>query len=233
MTSRKKKIGTTKKTANETTPQPGAHPIESDVLPKTTVDAEKAGVLPLDVESAEVGRDSDLKRGSGSQSEGSEITKTVESEKLIEELREQYLRARAEADNIRKRAEIEIGNARKFALEGFARELLSVKDSLELARAVDLESASGDIEIAVKVMEGLNLTIKQLEAAFEQFSIDEVNPEPGDKLDPERHQAMSMEETTEIEPSRICRVIQRGYLLHDRLLRPAMVIVAKAPKVLD
>jgi molecular chaperone GrpE len=153
-----------------------------------------------------------------------------EARTQIEELKELYLRARAEADNIRKRAEAEMTNARKFALEGFARELLSVKDSLELARAVDLEADSSDNSIAAKVVEGLDLTIQQLESTFGRFSIEEVSPESGDKLDPEQHQAMTVEETTQFEPNRICRVIQKGYLLHDRLLRPAMVIVAKAPE---
>ena len=163
-------------------------------------------------------------------SEGSGAHSLKEARAQIEELKELHLRARAEADNIRKRAEVEMTNARKFALEGFARELLSVKDSLELARAVDLEADSGNNSIAAKVVEGLDLTIQQLESAFGHFSIEEVIPEPGDKLDPEQHQAMTIEETTEFEPNRICRVIQKGYLLHNRLLRPAMVIVAKAPK---
>lgn len=146
----------------------------------------------------------------------------------IEELKEHYLRARAEADNIRKRAELEIVNARKFALEGFARELLSVVDSLELARSVDLEIDSNSI--VTKVAEGLDLTVKQLEAIFERFSIEEICPEPGDKLDPEQHQAMSTEGTSRFEPNAISRVVQKGYQLHNRLLRPAMVIVAKAPE---
>ncbi len=153
-----------------------------------------------------------------------------EARTQIEELKELHLRARAEVDNIRKRAEAEMTNARKFALEGFARELLSVKDSLELARAVDLEADSSDNSIAAKVVEGLDLIIQQLESTFGRFSIEEVNPEPGDKLDPEQHQAMTTEETTEFDPNRICRVIQKGYMLHNRLLRPAMVIVAKAPE---
>ena len=162
--------------------------------------------------------------------EGSGAQDLEEAQAQIEELNELHLRARAEADNIRKRAEAEMSNVRKFALEGFARELLSVKDSLELARAVDLEADSSNNSIAAKVIEGLDLTIQQLESTFARFSIEEVSPEPGDKLDPEQHQAMTIEETTEIEPNRICRVIQKGYLLHNRLLRPAMVIVAKAPE---
>ena len=163
-------------------------------------------------------------------SEDSGAQNLEEAQTQIEELKEQHLRARAEADNIRKRAEAEMSNVRKFALEGFARELLTVKDSLELARAVDLEADSSNDSIAAKVAEGLDLTIQQLESTFARFSIEEVSPEPGDKLDPEQHQAMTIEETTEIEPNRICRVIQKGYLLHNRLLRPAMVIVAKAPE---
>ena len=163
-------------------------------------------------------------------SEGSGAQDLEEAQAQIEELKELHLRARAEADNIRKRAEAEMINVRKFALEGFARELLSVKDSLELARAVDLEADSIDSSIAAKIVEGLDLTIQQLESTFGRFSIEEVNPELGDKLDPEQHQAMTTEETTQFEPNRICRVIQKGYLLHDRLLRPAMVIVAKAPE---
>ena len=163
-------------------------------------------------------------------SEDSGAQNLEEAQAQIEEFKEQHLRARAEADNIRKRAEAEMSNVRKFALEGFARELLSVKDSLELARAVDLEANSSNNSIAAKIVEGLDLTIQQLESTFTRFSIEAVSPEPGDKLDPEQHQAMTIEETTEIEPNRICRVIQKGYLLHNRLLRPAMVIVAKAPE---
>jgi molecular chaperone GrpE len=166
----------------------------------------------------------------GSLDEESESSELEEAQTKIEELTQQYLLARAEAENIRKRTDIEIGNIRKFALENFVRELLSVKDSLDLARSIDLTSGMGDTSVVEKVVEGIDLTIKQLESVFARFEIEEVNPEQGDKLDPDRHQAMTIEETREFEPSHICRVIQRGYLLHNRLLRPAMVIVAKAPE---
>ena len=159
-----------------------------------------------------------------------ESSELEEAQTKIEDLTQQYLLARAEAENIRKRADIEIGNIRKFALESFVRELLSVKDSLDLARSIDLTSGMGDTSVVEKVVEGIDLTIKQLESVFARFEIEEVNPEQGEKLDPDRHQAMTIEETREFEPSHICRVIQRGYLLHNRLLRPAMVIVAKAPE---
>ena len=166
----------------------------------------------------------------GSLDEESESSELEEAQTKIEDLTQQYLLARAEAENIRKRADIEIGNIRKFALEGFVRELLSVKDSLDLARSIDLTSGMVDTSVVEKVAEGIDLTIKQLESVFARFEIEEVNPEQGEKLDPDRHQAMTIEETREFEPSHICRVIQKGYLLHNRLLRPAMVIVAKAPE---
>jgi len=166
----------------------------------------------------------------GSLDEEPESSELEEAQTKIEDLTQQYLLARAEAENIRKRADIEIGNIRKFALESFVRELLSVKDSLDLARSIDLTSGMGDTSVVEKVVEGIDLTIKQLESVFARFEIEEVNPEQGEKLDPDRHQAMTIEETREFEPSHICRVIQRGYLLHNRLLRPAMVIVAKAPE---
>ena len=166
----------------------------------------------------------------GSLDEEPESSELEEAQTKIEDLTQQYLLARAEAENIRKRADIEIGNIRKFALESFVRELLSVKDSLDLARSIDLTSGVGDTSVVEKVVEGIDLTIKQLESVFARFEIEEVNPEQGEKLDPDRHQAMTIEETREFEPSHICRVIQRGYLLHNRLLRPAMVIVAKAPE---
>ena len=142
------------------------------------------------------------------------------------QLRDEFLRARADAENARKRAQAEIANARRFALEGFASELLNVRDSLDLARSVELEGAEGVVE---QVVEGLELTLKQLDSAFDRFSVFEVSPEVGDRLDPELHQAMTLAPSTEVKPNHICQVIQKGYRLHDRLLRPARVIVAKEP----
>jgi molecular chaperone GrpE len=144
----------------------------------------------------------------------------------VAQLQDETLRARADADNARKRAQGEIVNARRFALESFAGELLNVRDSLGLARAVDLTGGENLVE---QMTEGLELTLKQLDAAFERFSVFEVSPEVGDKLDPESHQAMSLVESTDVAPNHICQVVQKGYRLHGRLLRPAMVIVAKAP----
>ena len=144
----------------------------------------------------------------------------------LSQLKDDFLRAKADAENARKRAQTEVANARRYALEGFASELLNVRDSLDLARAVDLQQTEGVVE---SVVEGLELTLRQLDSAFERFSIHELSPEVGDKLDPESHQAMSLIESSDVSPNHICQVIQKGYRLNDRLLRPARVLVAKAP----
>lgn len=141
-----------------------------------------------------------------------------------------YLRAKAETENVRRRSADEVTKARKFAIEQFAGELLAVRDSLELASLVDLEEDSAQ---AVKQMhEGVALTLKQLDNAFRKSGITEVEP-TGEKFDPERHQAMSMVETDDVAPNHVVSVMQKGYVLNERLLRPAMVVVAKAPAQSD
>ena len=145
----------------------------------------------------------------------------------VAEYQDSYLRAKAEVDNIRKRAETEVANARKFALEGFIRELLTVKDSLEIALAVDQQLDSEASNLGVN--EGLELILKQLESVFAKFSVETVEPEVGDKLDPDQHQAMSVEESQDVPSNCVSKVIQKGYSLNNRLLRPAMVVVAKSP----
>ena len=143
------------------------------------------------------------------------------------QLRDDFLRAKAEAENARKRAQNEISSARRYALENFASELLTVRDSLDLARAVDLKEAQGVVD---RVVEGLELTLRQLDSIFDRFSIYEISPAVGDRLDPEAHQAMSLIETAEVAPNHIFQVVQKGYRLNDRLLRPARVLVAKVPE---
>lgn len=143
----------------------------------------------------------------------------------LELARDKSLRAQAEVENIRRRTAIEQANSRKFAIEGFASELLSVKDSLDLAEKVEL-SADNDAVIS-KMQEGLTLTLKQLEQVFEKFSIKIISPEKGDKLNPEIHQAMTIVPSDDVAPNCVLDVIQKGYQLHDRLLRPAMVVIAK------
>jgi molecular chaperone GrpE len=143
----------------------------------------------------------------------------------VGKLKDAYLRAKAEEENVRRRAEKEVANSRKFAVEGFAKEMLNVYDSLKLAIAVEL---ADDADESIKsVHEGVNITLKQLQAAMSKFAITEIQPEVGEKLDPNLHQAMSMIESAEVASGSVINVIQSGFQLHDRLLRPAMVVVAK------
>jgi molecular chaperone GrpE len=141
------------------------------------------------------------------------------AERAAQEHHEAWLRAKAEADNIRKRAQTEIASAHKFALENFASELLAVKDSLEAALATE----SATVE---SMKAGVELTLKQLATVFDRFHITEVNP-LGQKFDPHRHQAISTQES-DAEPNSVVQVLQKGYLLHERVIRPALVVVAKA-----
>ena len=133
-----------------------------------------------------------------------------------------YLGAHAEMENIRKRAERDRANAYKFALEKFINELLPVRDSLEMGIAAAREQA--DIN---KLLEGSELTLKMLATAMQKFGIKEVNP-VGEKFNPELHEAMAMQPSSKAEPNTVLQVIQKGYLLNERLVRPAMVIVARA-----
>jgi molecular chaperone GrpE len=144
----------------------------------------------------------------------------------VDSLKDQYLRAKAETENVRRRAETDLSNAHKYAIEHFAAEVLAVKDSLELAQAIDIQSDNADA--VTKMYEGLVLTLKQLDSIFEKFALVTLEPE-GEKFDPEQHQAMTMVESQDVEPNHVVEVVQKGYLLNGRVLRPAMVIVAKAP----
>lgn len=141
------------------------------------------------------------------------------AELAAQEHHDAWLRAKAEADNIRKRAQAEIANAHKFAVENFASELLAVKDSLEAALAIDNAAADS-------MKSGVELTLKQLESVFERFYLAEINP-AGEKFDPHRHQAIGTVES-DAEPNTVVKVLQKGYLLHERVIRPALVTVAKA-----
>ena len=135
------------------------------------------------------------------------------------ELQDAYLRAKAEGENIRRRAQEDIAKAHKFAIEGFAESMVPVKDSLEMA----LQIATPSIE---SLKEGVDMTLKQLVSAFEKNKLLEVNPKPGDKLDPMKHQAVSVV-PAEQEANTVVAVLQKGYLISDRLLRPALVTVAQ------
>ena len=130
-----------------------------------------------------------------------------------------WLRAKAETENMRRRAQEDIAKASKFAAEKFATAMLPVKDSLEAALAAENQTVD-------KIREGVELTLRQLVSAFEGAKLAEENP-LGQKFDPNRHQAISMVEA-DAEPNTVVTVLQKGYLLNERVIRPAMVMVAKA-----
>lgn len=134
---------------------------------------------------------------------------------------DKYLRAMAELENVRKRASRDVEKARRFALESFARELLNVRDSLEMGLAA---AAGSDAET---LKQGAEATLKQLASTMEQFGIVELDPH-GEPFDPEQHEAMTMQPSTEAEPGTVLTVYQKGYSLNGRLLRPARVVVAQA-----
>lgn len=146
----------------------------------------------------------------------------AKAEATAEENWNKYLRAVAEQDNLRKRHSRELENARKFGVEGLAAELLSVADSLEMALQMGTDAP------AEALLEGGRATLKQLQAAMEKFGVEVLSPE-GEPFDPELHEAMSMQESDTAEPNTVLTVVQRGYQLNGRLLRPARVIVAKEP----
>ncbi len=136
---------------------------------------------------------------------------------------DQCLRLQAEIDNLRKRNERDLANAHKFALEKIAAELLPVVDSLEMGLAAARENH--DIE---KLIEGGELTLKMLNTVLNKFNIKEINP-MNEKFNPDYHEAMAMQERDDVEPNTVVGVMQKGYSLNDRLIRPAMVSVSKAP----
>lgn len=155
-------------------------------------------------------------------------TELEEARKEARENWEKWLRAQAELENLRRRTQKELQDAHKFALEKFSRELLSVVDSLELGiEAANTDAGGGDAVDVVKLREGAELTLRQFRSALEKFNIETVNP-IGEMFNPEFHQAMAMEPSQDAEPNTVIRVFQKGYLLNGRLLRPAMVVVARA-----
>ncbi len=149
-----------------------------------------------------------------------------EAERQVAENRDQWLRAQAEMENLRKRTERQLEQARKYAIEGFAFEMLTVKDNLELALR-EGEGGSGDASGENNRREGVELTLKVLTQAFDKFGIEEINPRE-ESFDPERHQAMLTQPSDEHPQGTVLSVMQKGYSVCGRLLRPALVAVAGA-----
>jgi molecular chaperone GrpE len=148
-----------------------------------------------------------------------ELSELEQAKAKAEENWDRYLRAAAELENVRKRSVRDVENAHRFALERFSKELLAVRDSLEMGLAV-VDNASVE-----SLLEGSAATLKILGGTMQQFGIEELDP-AGEPFDPEYHEAISMQPSDDVEPGSVAVVVQKGYSLNDRLLRPAMVIVA-------
>ena len=136
---------------------------------------------------------------------------------------EMVIRARAESENLKKRHSRELENAHKFAIEKFVNELLPVRDSMELG----LTAAQDESADVTKLVEGTELTLKLLTDVMGKFGIEEINP-VGEPFNPEFHQAMAMQPSSDVEPNTVLTVVQKGYTLNERLVRPAMVMVSQA-----
>lgn len=185
---------------------------EQNPAPETLQTTPEAADMPQTDEPAGVGETTDLAAELAAQ--------LAEAQAKLAEMQDAFLRAKAESDNIRRRAQEDIAKAHKFAVESFAEALLPVKDSLEMALKIDTPSVES-------LKEGVDMTLKQLNTAFEKHRLVEVNPQQGEKLDPMKHQAISMV-PAEQEANTIVSVLQKGYMIADRLLRPALVTVSQA-----
>ncbi|MDD1960706.1 MAG: nucleotide exchange factor GrpE [Pseudomonas capeferrum] len=150
--------------------------------------------------------------------------RVLELEEQLAAAKDQSLRAVADLQNVRRRAEQDVEKAHKFALEKFAGDLLPVIDSLERG----LELSNADDESIKPMREGIELTLKMFHDTLKRYNLEAVDPH-GEPFNAEHHQAMAMEESAEVEPNSVLKVFQKGYLLNGRLLRPAMVVVSKAP----
>ena len=152
-------------------------------------------------------------------------TALSDAQAQIKEQQDSVLRARADMENARRRAEAEVEKARKFALERFAGELLPVIDNLERA----IQAGDGENDAVKPLLEGVDMTLKSFVSTIEKFGLTPIDPQ-GEGFNPELHQAMSMQESADHAPNTVMAVMQKGYQINGRLLRPAMVMVSRAPE---
>ena len=173
------------------------------------------------VQTAQAGQDAQAEQANAAATatEPTVEEQLIAAEAKIAEMQDAFLRAKAEAENIRRRAQDDISRAHKFAIEGFAESLLAVKDSLEMALKIETPSVES-------LKEGVDMTLKQLSSAFEKNKLLEISPQAGEKLDPMKHQAISAV-PAEQEAKTVVAVLQKGYTISERLLRPALVTVAQ------
>lgn len=176
----------------------------------------------IDVSDASLDAESSAEIISDESVEVSTDSETAALQEEVTKYKDQFVRAQAEMENVRRRAEVDISKAHKFALEKFTKELLPVVDSLEKS----VESVGEDAQVAV-IKEGIDLTLSMLTNALGKFNVEQIDP-TGEPFDPQVHEAMSMVEAPGAEPNSVVAVMQKGYLLNGRLVRPAMVMVSKA-----
>ena len=163
---------------------------------------------------------------------GGETSEVDALKDQVQELKDQVLRSQAEMQNVRRRAEIDVEKAHKFALEKFVKELLPVADSLEKA-VESTEGHEGAGELVASIREGVEMTLNLFMGSLGKFNVEQLNP-VGEPFDPQQHEALSMVPAPDAEPNSVVAVVQKGYLLNGRVVRPAMVMVAKAedaPKI--
>lgn len=173
-------------------------------------------------EDVQVDETAEQSQPSGTEPERDLASELEAAREEAQSYKDQYLRAEAEMSNLRRRAEKDVENAHKFGQEKLVKEILTVADNLERTLAA-IETDSDDIQ---PLKEGVEMTLKDLLGTFSKFSIEPIDPE-GEPFDPQLHQAMSMVENPEMEPNTVMAVMQKGYTLHGRLVRPAMVVVSK------
>lgn len=185
------------------------------------VDEEKTEETQEDIQGEEAGAE-EAQAQSTEEAEPDLATELETARAEAEQYREQLLRSEAEMANLRRRVERDIENAHKFGQEKLVKEIVTVADNLERT----LAAVETETEEVKPLKEGVELTLKDLLDTFVKFNIKPIDPE-GEPFDPQLHQAMSMVENPDVEPNTVVAVMQKGYTLHDRLLRPAMVVVSK------
>ena len=154
------------------------------------------------------------------------MQKPVQAEGVIAHQKDEVLRVQAEMQNLRRRTEQDIEKAHKFGQERLSNELLAVMDNLERALQVDMDREDESVKA---LLQGVELTLKSFVDCFRKFGIEQIDP-LGETFDPQLHQAMTMQENPNVEPDTVTAVMQKGYTLHGRVIRPAMVMVSKAPE---
>jgi len=190
---------------------------QPDRHPGAAAGPDAPGAAPADG-AGSPGRPDDGGTGASADARGAELqSKLAEAEARAQENFDLYMRALAEMENVRKRAQNDVANAHKYAIESFAESLLPVKDSLEMALKVDTPTVEN-------IREGVEATLRLLSSAFEKHKLQEINP-VNDRFDPNRHQAISMVPAADVAPNHVVSVLQKGYLINDRILRPALVTV--------